>query len=1570
MFTETSFSENAGEIRAASSPDDLNFGIGKLYVSPEPYESTHVRDDESSDVMLRSDVSAADGLLSPFHSINFAEQPLLGNDMAISLVKIDAIGSISEAKQQGQIHGEGQGYSLHYSSDSERIQGPSIHGDGEAEVADQIERTQQSNDLIVYASSRRNSSRSTLDKLNHINDSKLPSRSCTVITPKDSPSQTSRKKRSLLSKRAKSSVWGFVDLPNFEENPCLGNGNIVGKIRGNQGKSNVIKDKTGQKAVCKSSTPTGRISLKIKFGNQICGVVNVAENCNISGTSISGSCDKSESKFQEEFPGDMLSNENNMENVISSDASALDAHLDVTCSVENKSLSTLSDHQISSHKQGYNLRAPTENRCSDPGTSPDSEVINSIPDAPLGERDIHDLQDSPGMPLERSSGECFANSSAGVSSLSSPKLKSKKGKKTTGEEAKHKARAPLGHEVNPSPELSDVTESSKSQAHSRAKGGCKSRNSILDLPRKKGKSSRKKGDKKNFVVKFKIDPKGDASGVLSKVGSHPEAGNQTLPDHGEIGDLSSPPTESGFVSSSGWPNGQNALPMNAWVLCDECQKWRRIPATLADQIDQTNCRWTCKDNTDKDLADCSIPQEKSNSEINKELGISDDEDAGDTLPKSNKNKSTAAKQSSWTLIKSNLFLHRSRKTQTIDEVMVCHCKPPSDGRMGCGSKCLNRMLNIECVRGTCPCGELCSNQQFQKRTYAKLKWLRCGKKGFGLQSLQEISEGQFLIEYIGEVLDVHTHEARQKEYALQGHKHFYFMTLNGSEVIDACSKGNLGRFINHSCDPNCRTEKWMVNGEVCVGLFAIRDIKKGEEVTFDYNYVRVFGAAAKKCVCGSPNCRGYIGGDPTNSEVIVQDDSDDEYAEPVMICEDRDMNHDWTAIMSQSLFEKEIKCRDELEEDRDTIENANASDQIESINSGTSHKRLGVNSDSNGCSKTSTATRVVDMTVHDKYGPANATSVNDVASDPALTPLDTAEEGLNISGSANMEAESESLLPQSSSPVKHKEASLRSEELRNNTVSKTLHASNRLKMPTTTSPVKLQPDAVKSKKKLKYGTMRGKEESSKSGSLSKTYHSSPSIRNGRLKSNVVNDKGAPDGDKLNAVRNKSKKSPGLSISSHVEAVEGKLNELLDTEGGISKCKDASRGYLKLLFLTAAFGSNGHGEAIQSNRDLSMILDALLKTKSRTVLVDIINKNGLQMLHNIMKRYRKEFIKTPILRKLLKVLEYLATREILTLEHISGGPPRPGVESFKDSMLTLTEHADKQVHQIARNFRDKWIPRSLRKKCFMEMDDGKREFRQQSTNGKLSVSSGDHRNGRGGKHADSVESCDKQPVVVSGIETSAPNLSSASGCSNGTNGTRTRKRKSRWDTPPEECMHPNIRARLSVDRNQNADNDIPPGFSTPCNDSIIPATTCSNAISHQERETFRKHPSGIVLADSQDRFVARMPVSYGIPSSLMQQFGVIGEAAAVWTVAPGLPFHPFPPLPPCASDKGEEPSPVAKCVNEPLEKSRQDDVASHVRYSGKKRTPTEMNISIENEHPDFQQEEGSRKLGSRSGGTQV
>ncbi|KAF5955000.1 hypothetical protein HYC85_007856 [Camellia sinensis] len=348
---------------------------------------------------------------------------------------------------------------------------------------------------------------------------------------------------------------------------------------------------------------------------------------------------------------------------------------------------------------------------------------------------------------------------------------------------------------------------------SKPRGMSKSGSEVSDSPRSQsGNACGQKGNPVKSVSRKKVKDKGASNEVVSKVENHQETGDHSLDNPGkpktrdeiitkDIFNLSMVPRDAGK---------QGLMPRSAWVCCDDCLKWRRILANLADSIEETNCRWTCMDNIDKGFSDCSIPQEKSNAEINAELEISDEEDAYDALysKRLEPKHSTVQEQSSWMLIKSNLFLHRSRKSQTIDEIMVCHCKPRPDGRMmGCGDGCLNRMLNIECVKGTCPCGQRCSNQQFQKHKYAKLRWFRCGMKGYGLQLLEDISEGQFLIEYVGEVLDMQAYEARQREYAAKGHKHFYFMTLNGSEVIDACAKGNLGRFINHSCDPNCRTEK-------------------------------------------------------------------------------------------------------------------------------------------------------------------------------------------------------------------------------------------------------------------------------------------------------------------------------------------------------------------------------------------------------------------------------------------------------------------------------------------------------------------------------------------------------------------------------------------------------------------------------------------------------------------------------------------------------------------------------------------------------------------------------------------
>ena len=61
----------------------------------------------------------------------------------------------------------------------------------------------------------------------------------------------------------------------------------------------------------------------------------------------------------------------------------------------------------------------------------------------------------------------------------------------------------------------------------------------------------------------------------------------------------------------------------------------------------------------------------------------------------------------------------------------------------------------------------------------------------------------FVMEYVGEVLDYEEFVRR----TLRSRDHFYFMALSGDEILDASRKGNVSRFINHSCEPNCETQK-------------------------------------------------------------------------------------------------------------------------------------------------------------------------------------------------------------------------------------------------------------------------------------------------------------------------------------------------------------------------------------------------------------------------------------------------------------------------------------------------------------------------------------------------------------------------------------------------------------------------------------------------------------------------------------------------------------------------------------------------------------------------------------------
>lgn len=65
---------------------------------------------------------------------------------------------------------------------------------------------------------------------------------------------------------------------------------------------------------------------------------------------------------------------------------------------------------------------------------------------------------------------------------------------------------------------------------------------------------------------------------------------------------------------------------------------------------------------------------------------------------------------------------------------------------------------------------------------------------------------------------------------------YYLMSFEQNMIVDA-TRGSIARFVNHSCEPNCKMVKWVVAGKPRMALFAgDREIMTGEELTYDYNF--------------------------------------------------------------------------------------------------------------------------------------------------------------------------------------------------------------------------------------------------------------------------------------------------------------------------------------------------------------------------------------------------------------------------------------------------------------------------------------------------------------------------------------------------------------------------------------------------------------------------------------------------------------------------------------------------------------------------------------------------------------
>uniref|UniRef100_K3YLW2 SET domain-containing protein n=1 Tax=Setaria italica TaxID=4555 RepID=K3YLW2_SETIT len=145
--------------------------------------------------------------------------------------------------------------------------------------------------------------------------------------------------------------------------------------------------------------------------------------------------------------------------------------------------------------------------------------------------------------------------------------------------------------------------------------------------------------------------------------------------------------------------------------------------------------------------------------------------------------------------------------------------------------CSCRSSMVSCSQA-CRCSVKCSNKPFRREK--RINIVKTEKCGWGATALETIEKDDFVIEFVGEVIDNAMCEDRLQDMRQRRDQNFYMCKVSKDFVIDATFRGNACRFFNHSCEPNCRLEKWQVKGKTRLGVFASQTIKVGMPLTYNY----------------------------------------------------------------------------------------------------------------------------------------------------------------------------------------------------------------------------------------------------------------------------------------------------------------------------------------------------------------------------------------------------------------------------------------------------------------------------------------------------------------------------------------------------------------------------------------------------------------------------------------------------------------------------------------------------------------------------------------------------------------
>ncbi|ODM97389.1 Histone-lysine N-methyltransferase SUV39H2 [Orchesella cincta] len=237
-----------------------------------------------------------------------------------------------------------------------------------------------------------------------------------------------------------------------------------------------------------------------------------------------------------------------------------------------------------------------------------------------------------------------------------------------------------------------------------------------------------------------------------------------------------------------------------------------------------------------------------------------------------------------------------------DPKVGCHCRWTCFKRKKCcphlaGTEfAYNKKKKLRVSQGTaiyecnklCKCDSTCFNRVVQDGWTTLADMQMCifrttNNCGWGVKTLKPVKNGTFVALYAGEIITTAEAEMRGKEYDRLGQTYLFDLDFNKLDcpyVVDAARKGNISHFINHSCEPNLAVfNVWFNNIDrdmPKLALFTIRDVAKGEELTFDYVTNLPKKYAAKKdakekdrafssrkgarypCLCGTPSCRKIL----------------------------------------------------------------------------------------------------------------------------------------------------------------------------------------------------------------------------------------------------------------------------------------------------------------------------------------------------------------------------------------------------------------------------------------------------------------------------------------------------------------------------------------------------------------------------------------------------------------------------------------------------------------------------------------------------------------------------------------